>query len=306
MMDSRTWLAIETGGTKLLARLVRGDAVVADARWPTTTPEAAEAALLGFVDGALPGGAALAGAGIAAFGPVVVDPAAANYGEVLATPKPGWSGANLRAALARRLGVPVAVDTDVNAAALAEQRSGAGQGCPSVAYVTVGTGIGAGLARASGTLTGALHPEMGHVPVLRAPGDATPSACPFHPSCVEGLAAGPAVQRRLAGRALADSPDDFAMIASYLGQLFATIVLAWSPHRIVAGGGVLTTPGLRAAAAARMTAALGGYGVGAAARAPDFVAAPMLEHAGLEGALILARTAATKPAEGRREAAASD
>lgn len=287
MTDTRLWLAIETGGTKLLARLVRGEEVLDEARWPTTTPEAAEAAILAFAGDAKP-----AAAGIAAFGPVVVDPAAANYGEVLATPKPGWTGANLRAALAQRLGVPVAVDTDVNAAALAEAAIGAGRGCASLAYVTVGTGIGAGLARDGHTLAGALHPELGHVPVLRLEEDATPSACPFHPSCAEGMAAGPAVARRLDGRPLDASPADFAAVADYLGQFLATIVLAWSPHRIVAGGGVLATPGLRAAAVERMSAALGGYGVGPAAQAPGFVTAPALEHAGLEGALLLARRAA--------------
>lgn len=292
MTDSRYWLAIETGGTKMLARLICGDSVLAEERWPTTTPEAAETALLGFVDERLPAGAVLSGAGMGAFGPIMVNPAAANYGEMLATPKPGWTGANLRAVLERRLGAAVAVDTDVNAAALAERQSGAGRGCASLAYVTVGTGIGAGLAHAGGALAGALHPEMGHVPVLRFDGDTTPSACPFHPSCAEGMAAGPAVQARLAGRRLEDSPGDFTAIADYLGQLFATIVLAWSPHRIVAGGGVLSVPGLRAAAAARMIAALGGYGVGETVHAPGFVCAPALEHAGLEGALILARTAA--------------
>jgi len=284
MSDPRTWLAIETGGTKLLARLVREGAVLAEERWPTTTPEAAEAALLAFA-----GDVRLAGAGIAAFGPIVVDPAAANYGEVLATPKPGWTGANLRAALARQLGVPVAVDTDVNAAALAEAAMGAGQGCSSLAYVTVGTGIGAGLARDGRTLTGALHPEMGHVPVLRYEGDTTPSACPFHSSCVEGMAAGPALRRRLNGRHLEQSPGDFAAVADYLGQFFATIVLAWSPHRIVAGGGVMDVAGLRDAAASRMSVALGGYGVGGAAGEPGFIRPAALEHAGLEGALILAR-----------------
>lgn len=293
MSDGATVLAIETGGTKLLARLVRGDVTLAEQRWATTTPEAAEDALLAFVSGHAP-----AGVGIAAFGPVVVDPDASNYGEVLATPKPGWTGANLRARLAERLGVPVAVDTDVNAAALAEQAIGAGQGCASLGYVTVGTGIGAGLARSGRTLTGALHPELGHVPVVRREGDATPSGCPFHTSCAEGLAAGPGLALRLGGADLADRPDDFAAIADYLGQLFATIVLAWSPHRIVAGGGVLSVPGLRDASAGRMIAALGGYGVGEAVAARDFIVAPALEHAGLEGALILARAAAalTRPA----------
>ncbi len=289
MSDPRTWLAIETGGTKLLARLVEGDIIVAEQRWATTTPDAAEAELLAFA-----GHAPLAGVGIAAFGPIVVDPMAANYGEVLATPKPGWTGANLRAGLERALSVPVMVDTDVNAAALAEAAMGAGQGCSSLAYVTVGTGIGAGLARDGQTLTGALHPEMGHVPVLRFDGDVTPSACPFHSSCAEGMAAGPALQRRLDARRLEQSPADFAAVADYLGQFFATIILAWSPHRIVVGGGVMEVPGLRGAAAVRMLAALGGYGVGSAAGEADFIRPAGLAHAGLEGALILARQAAAR------------
>lgn len=288
-MDQRTYLAVETGGTKLLARLVRGDTIIAEVRWPTTTPDAALAALVAFV-----GDASADGIGIAAFGPVVVDPAAENYGEVLATPKPGWAGANLLQALNERLGAPVAIDTDVNAAALAEQSHGAGQGCASLAYVTVGTGIGAGLARDGHTLTGALHPEMGHVPVIRLPNDSAESACPFHPSCAEGLAAGPAVQARLNGRPLKSSPADFAAIADYLGQLFATIVLAWTPHRIVAGGGVLSVPDLRAAATARMIAALGGYGVGTAVTEPGFIAPPLLENAGLDGALLLAKKVAAR------------
>ena len=286
-MNDPIHLAIETGGTKILARLVRGDTVIAEQRWPTTTPQAAEAALLAFA-----GDWAVSGIGIAAFGPIVVDPEAANYGEVLATPKPGWAGANLRATLSDRLGAPAAVDTDVNLAAVAEQLKGAGQDCASVAYVTVGTGIGAGLARDGRTLIGALHPEMGHVPVLRLAGDEAASGCPFHSSCAEGLAAGPGVQLRMNGRKLEDSPSDFAAVADYIGQLFATVVLAWTPHRIVAGGGVLGVPGLREAATARMAVALGGYGVGTAVNAAGFVTAPLLEHAGLDGALILAKQAA--------------
>ena len=287
-MHDPCWLAVETGGTKILARIVRGDTVLLEDRWMTTTPQAAEDALCAF---AARSPARLAGAGMAAFGPIVVDRAAPDYGEVLATPKPEWTGANLRLALEARLGIAVAIDTDVNAAALAEQQTGAGKGCASVAYVTVGTGIGAGLAIIGRTLTGAMHPEMGHVPVLRYSGDIAASTCQFHPSCAEGLAAGPAVHARLAGRSLANAPETFAAIADYLGQLFATIVLAWSPQRVVAGGGVLGVPGLRKAATERMAHALGNYGVGAPARGAGFVVAPQLEHAGLEGALIVARRA---------------
>lgn len=291
-MAGENWLlAIETGGTKLLARAVCGDSIASNAHWPTTTPAAAEAAIIDFAKRSLPDGIGPSGVGIAAFGPVVVDPSAADYGQILPTSKPGWSGANLRAAFVRHWSVPVAIDTDVNAAALAEQVIGAGRGIASVAYVTVGTGIGAGLASDGTTLKGALHPEIGHVPVRRVAGDDSVSQCPFHADCAEGLAAGPAVRARLAGRRLEDSPADFAIVANYLGQMLATIVLAWSPHRIVAGGGVFGVPGLRAASHDMMMASLGGYGVGQAPGERDFIVAPSLEHSGLEGALLMARAA---------------
>lgn len=283
-----SYLGVETGGTRIRARIIDADgAAIAERSWMTTTPAEATAAIAAFV-----GDRSIAGAGIAAFGPLVVDPASPDYGKTLDTPKPHWAGSNLRAALADRLGCPVAVDSDVNAAAVAEQALGAGRGFTSVAYVTVGTGIGAGLALNGRSLVGALHPEVGHVAMIRLAGDDMVSACPFHANCAEGLAAGPAVGRRLAGRAtLAEAPELLPVIAHYLGQLFAALVYSWSPQCIVAGGGVLSTPGLREASAAALREALGGYGVGPRATAPDFVRAPELADAGLEGALLAARAA---------------
>ncbi|MGK6319284.1 ROK family protein [Sphingomonas sp. DT-204] len=283
------FLGIETGGTKILARVVAEDGVVVgEGRWTTTVPDAAADAILGCVETA---GVAIAAGGIAAFGPLIVNPALPNYGEMLDTPKPGWTGSNLRAVLADRLDCPVAVDTDVNVAAIAEQALGAGRGLGSVAYVTVGTGIGAGLAIDGRALVGALHPEAGHIRLVRAAGDDAPSTCPFHPDCAEGLTAGPAVRQRLKGRTLPEAPEVAALVAHYLGQLLAALVFAWSPQRIVMGGGVMTTPGLLDATAGELRAALGGYGVGPAANAPDFVVPAMLENAGLEGALLMARRA---------------
>jgi fructokinase len=155
-----------------------------------------------------------------------------------ATSKSGWIDSNLRARLQEQLGVPVAVDTDVNAAAIAEQRLGAGASLPSVAYVTVGTGIGAGLAIGGQSLKGALHPEAGHIRLVRRPDDQAPSTCPFHADCAEGLVSGPALRRRLGeGHDLADNPALVELVADYLGQLAAALVLVWSPHRIVWGGG---------------------------------------------------------------------
>ena len=285
---------IETGGTKLLARICTLDGdPIAEGRWTTATPEQALADLLPFLT-QLPDGTRLAAIGMAAFGPLIVDPASDHYGKVLATPKPGWSGSNLRSSIERQLGVPVVVDTDVNAAAIAEQRSGAGVGMASLAYITVGTGIGCGLAVDGQGLRGALHPEAGHLQLVRRAGDDIPSVCSFHPHCAEGLTSGPAVRRRLGeGRALSDDPATVELVADYLGQLGAAIVLAWSPHRIVWGGGVVTAATMVPLIEQRLVAALGGYGVGPAATQAGFCVPAALEHAGLDGAVLMARNLAS-------------
>jgi fructokinase len=280
---------IETGGTKILARIEAGDGgILAEARWATTTPERALEDLIAFLAASAPAGQ-LAGIGIAAFGPLVRDELSRDYGLVLNTPKPGWSGSNLRAALAARLGVAVDIDTDVNAAARAEWQRGAGQGVRSLAYVTVGTGIGGGLVVDGRPLHGALHPEIGHIGLTRRQGDRTPSACPFHEHCVEGLVSGPAIARRLnPGRSLADDPPVAAIVADYLGELAATLTLSWSPERIVWGGGVMTA-NLLASLRGALRRSLGGYDVGEAANAPQYCVAAALQHSGLEGALLMAR-----------------
>lgn len=277
---------IETGGTKILARISSPDgAIVAEKRWPTSTAEQAAEQLGDFL-----AGHRIAAAGMAAFGPLIIDPASPDYGQMQATSKPGWSGTNLRAALEARLGIPIAVDSDVNAAAIAEQKLGAGEGLPTVAYVTVGTGIGAGLAIEGRSLKGALHPEAGHLPIIRRPGDDVPSICPFHPNCAEGLVSGPAVRKRLdEGRDLADDPLLIELVADYLGQLAASLVLAWSPHRIVWGGGVISGVPLVPLIERQLGATLNGYGVGPAVAQPGFCSPTALEHAGLEGALLIAR-----------------
>ncbi len=289
-MNKKLVAAIETGGTKILARICALDgAVVAEGRWETGSADQAMSDLLTFLPN-LPADCRLSAIGVAAFGPLIVDQASPDYGQMLATPKRGWSGTNLRSALAERLAVPVAIDTDVNAAAIAEQRLGAGQGLPSVAYVTVGTGIGAGLAIEGRSLKGALHSEAGHLSVIRLSGDDFTSVCSFHPHCAEGLASGPAIRRRLGeGRDLADDPATLDLVADYLGQLGAALVMAWSPHRIVWGGGVVAASKLVPHIERRLVAALGGYGAGAAVCQPGFCAPAALEDSGLEGALLMAQ-----------------
>ncbi len=289
---ARSYLAgIETGGTKILARLqdLASGETLAEGKWATGTAQRAADDLLDFLT-AVPDDGRLVAVGVAAFGPLIVDPSSPDYGRMQATTKPGWAGSNLRGALQERLGVPVAVESDVNAAAIAEQELGAGVGLPSIAYVTVGTGIGAGLAMRGRSLAGALHPEAGHLRLTRRADDDIISVCPFHADCAEGLASGPAVRRRLEdGRELADDPRMIELVAHYLGQLAAALVLTWSPHRIVWGGGVIGAAPLIEAIDAAMRSSLGGYGVGPALAEPDFCVPAKLENAGLEGALLLAR-----------------
>ena len=288
-------VGIETGGTKILCRVVdREGAVVADARFPTTTPDVASAQLIECIEGAA---GVVVGIGVASFGPVVVDPASPDYGQVLATPKPGWAGANLRRALAERFGAPAFLDTDVNCAAMAEAGEGAARGLSSVAYVTVGTGIGGGLVVDGRPLHGALHPEIGHLRLHRAAGDDAPSGCPFHTDCAEGLCAGPALARRLNGGTLADDPQAFALVAGYLAELCASLTLAWSPECVVLGGGVMSTPGLLRAVQVALRDTAGDYGPLQIARAPDFLRPAALENAGLVGAMGLAKAAATSRRE---------
>jgi fructokinase len=297
-MNGPAFAGIETGGTKILARMVdaRGHAL-ADGRWPTTTPKAALEVLTTFIASAT-SGRSLAGVGIAAFGPLVCDELSPDYGRVLNTPKTNWSGSNLRAGLADRFAVPVVIDTDVNAAAKAEWQRGAGQGVRCLAYVTVGTGIGGGLVVDGRPLHGALHPEIGHLPLTRRDGDNARSMCPFHSNCAEGLTAGPAIARRLGiNKALADDPTILDLVVGYFGELAASLVLCWSPERIIWGGGVMATPGLLARLRGSLDHSLAGYGVGEAACAPDFCTLPALEDSGLEGALLMARALSQQPPE---------
>jgi fructokinase len=284
-MSQPVFFAVETGGTKIVWRIEdAAGALLDEGRFATGRPEAAVEALVAAV-----GDRTVAGLGVASFGPLVVDPASPDRGLMLATPKPGWTGFNLAKTLSERFETPFAVDTDVNAAAVAEARLGAGRGARAVAYVTVGTGIGGGLCVDGRTLKGALHPEIGHMFVRRAEGDAHPSACPFHADCAEGLAAGPAVQARLAGRRLEEADEVRATTSDYLGQLIAGLVFAWAPDRIVMGGGVMSTPGLIAEVEAAARHRVNGYGAAVVMGKSGYLVAAEREHAGLDGAMLMAR-----------------
>ncbi len=260
MSPAPLFAAIEAGGTKIVCGVGNsGGGSRQTARIETRDVEATVRDIIAFFATARERHGALSAIGIASFGPIDLDRASPTYGRITTTPKPGWQGADLPAALREALGIPVAIDTDVNAAALAEARLGAAQGCKSVAYITVGTGIGVGLLVNAQTVHGFGHPEAGHLLLRRHPGHADfAGICPFHHDCLEGLASGPAINAAWGGT-LADLPYDhpaWTIEADYLGQLCATLILTVSPEHIVLGGGVMEQsrllPMIRAEAALRL------------------------------------------------------
>ncbi len=297
---AKLFAAIEGGGTKFIVSVGRGlEHEHERVRIPTTSPDATLAAVLAFLE---PHRAQLVSVGVGMFGPLELNPQAGEaYGGTLATPKPGWSHMPLRARLAAALGVPVSVDTDVNAAALAESRRGALLGADPGIYLTVGTGIGGGIVVGGKPLHGLLHPEMGHLipPTLRGPDgrrDDFEGVCPFHGHCVEGLASGTAIRARTGHGAeeLRSDHPVWPLVAGYLAHLLHACVLVVSPERIAVGGGVAQVPQLLPRVRQALGPLLAGY-VPRNAVVRDlehYVVAPGLgEDAGLAGAYALAADA---------------
>ena len=287
---------LEAGGSKIVCMVGTGAGDVrAEARFPTTTPAQTLQRAAEFFT-AQAARTPLAALGVASFGPLDLDPRSPTFGCITTTPKPGWTGVDLPRPLRQALGVPIAIDTDVNGAALAEHRWGAGRGVDNLVYVTVGSGIGGGALVHGRPIHGLVHPEMGH---LRVPHDRAldpfPGACPHHGDCLEGLASGPALAARW-GQPAAALPDDhpaWALEAHYLALGLANVVVVLSPHRIVIGGGVMSRSQLYPLIRSKMVALLAGY-VQTPALAEgidDYVVAPALgDRAGALGALALAQT----------------
>jgi Transcriptional regulator/sugar kinase len=288
----RCYAGVELGGTKTVVVLGARGTITERVQLPTTLPDetlgrATEVIMRWQERGEI------AALGVASFGPIRVDRAAPDFGTMLETPKPGWSGAPVAATMNGALGLPLALDTDVNAAALAEAAFGAARGCSSMIYLTIGTGLGGGVVIDGRTVRGVLHPELGHVRLRRQAGDSFAGACPFHGDCAEGLLSGPALAARI-GRNPAELPATdpvWQTVAQDLAELLTMLVLTLSPQRIVVGGGVANgQPHLLSAAVSRIPALLGGYLVDMTEeRLSEIIVPPMLgDDAGPTGALLLA------------------
>jgi fructokinase len=184
---------------------------------------------------------------MASFGPVDPDPQSPTYGHVTTTPKSGWPFTDMVSPFRKEFGVPVGFDTDVNAAALGENRWGAAQGLDTFVYWTVGTGLGGGGMVNGKLIHGLLHPEMGHMMVTHdRVRDPFPGNCPYHGDCLEGLAAGPALQARWGQRGETLPPDHeaWALEAHYLALGLVNVITIVAPQRIILGGGVMAQPGI--------------------------------------------------------------
>jgi fructokinase len=284
---------IEAGGSKWECAVGTGpEDLRATATLPTTTPAETIDRAVAFFERESPVDAI----GIGSFGPLDGDTGSPTWGYITTTPKLGWAQTDVGQEIRRRLAVPVAFDTDVNAAALGEHRWGASQGLATSCYITVGTGIGGGGMVEGRLLHGLMHPEFGH---MRIPHDrdADPFAgiCPYHGDCWEGLASGRAIEARW-GRPAVEVTDDAAwdLEARYLALGLVSVICVLSPQRVVIGGGVMNRPGLLGLVQSEIVALMNGY-LGAAVhgdRIADFVTSPALgARAGVLGALALAESA---------------
>ncbi len=278
--------AMELGGTKTVVAIGESDGtLIEEMRFPTSTPEdTLKTAIEWFSRKGTP-----EAMGIAAFGPVQINPKAENWGEMLATPKPNWSGFSITNALSEAFPeMEITLETDVNAACLAEARIGAAEGLENVAYITIGTGIGAGVLCDGRLLHGALHPEFGHVLLPRKSDDDFEGVCPFHGDCLEGMASGSAIAKRWqkSGDELPPDHPAWDTEAWYLAHGIQALLGIAPPERVVIGGGVSQAQGLHEKTEKQLIELAGGY-FPAVGNSPYVVPPKLGQDAGIRGALML-------------------
>lgn len=229
--------AIEAGGTKMVCAVgnEKGE-IIKQIELPTRSPDETMPEMLAFFQEYT-----LEGLGIGTFGPVELNKLSGQYGSILASPKKQWEGFNFYQYFRENLGCKVEVDTDVNAAALGEYTDGALKGIQNGMYITIGTGIGAGIIAEGKLLHGMLHPEAGHILLQRHPKDNMESLCRFHPNCFEGLAAGPALEKRsgIKGKDIPKEHIVWEIESDYIAQALVNYTLVLATERIVLGGGVM-------------------------------------------------------------------
>jgi len=288
----RVYGGIEAGGTKFVCGIGNQEGQLLDrTAFPTTTPDQTIARAVEYFTRQPQ---SLEGIGIASFGPIDLNPRSAKFGYITSTPKNGWSNTDFAGTVRRSTGVPVAFDTDVNAAALGEARWGAAQGLDTFLYLTIGTGLGGGGMANGRLMHGMVHPEIGHI---RVPHDWTedefPGCCPFHGDCLEGLVSGPSLEARWKqrGETLPADHPAWKLEAHYLALGLATLICALSPQRIILGGGVMRRTDLFSRIRCGVRELLNGYiqSPEVLERIDQYIVPPGLGgNAGVLGAIALA------------------
>jgi fructokinase len=295
-MTAMLFGGVETGGTWCVCAIASGpEEIVAKEQFPTTKPAETLDRIASFFEA----GPDVEAIGIGSFGPVDLDRLSSTWGFVTTTPKPGWQHVSVAPVIAERLGVPVAFDNDVDAAALGEYRWGAGRGAGSLCYLTIGTGIGAGLLIDGRPRHGLVHPEVGHIRIPRYSDpqrDGFAGSCPVHGDCWEGLASGPALEVRwgMPPQELPDDHEAWALEADYVALGILSIVLVFSPERVIVGGGVMQRAGLLDRVRRRLRELLAGYldTPLLGEEIDSYLVAPGLgDRAGVLGAIALAESA---------------
>ena len=285
--------ALEAGGTKMVLSIGNEDAKVLEQLViPTLSPAETIPPMIRFFKENH-----AEAIGIGSFGPLDLNIASDTYGSITTTPKAGWENTPILKLLTEGAGVPGSIDTDVNAAALAEAEYGAAKGLKSCLYVTIGTGVGGGLIVEGNLVHGLVHPEFGHMLLRPAQNDPAPDGfCPYHKGCLEGLASGPAMEKRWgeSAKTLSEDHEAWKLEAEYLGQMCANAVMCFSPEKIVLGGGVMHRTHVFPMIRRRTLELLGGY-IKSKALLSDidsYIVSPGLgDLSGVTSALILAKRA---------------
>lgn len=283
---------IEAGGTKMVCAVsdaelnLKGSAV-----FPTTTPQETIAEIINYfrkfdIDAV----------GIGSFGPIDLNPKSPTYGNITKTPKTGWSDFDFVGVFKKAFGVPVGFDTDVNAAILGEVYKGAVYGCNNAIYITIGTGVGVGVYCNGGLVHGLVHPEAGHILLNRHPEDSFEGSCPFHKNCVEGMASGPAIEKRWgkSPKLLIENDKVWELEAYYIAQAVASYILTYSPEKVILWGGVMHQDKLFDMVRSNVKEILNGYVHSEMidSKIDQYIVKPALgEKPGITGALCLARIA---------------
>lgn len=249
--------ALEAGGTKMVCAIGNENGEILDqVSIPTQTPETTMPKMAEYFSGK-----GIAALGIGCFGPIDLNRKSPTYGYITTTPKLAWKNYDICGYFREQLQVPIGFDTDVNGSMLGEATWGCAKGLDTAIYITVGTGIGVGVLAGGHLLHGMQHPEGGHILMPVRPDDTYGGKCPYHGTCLEGLASGPAIEARWGAPAkeLADRAEVWDLEAYYIACALTNYIMILSPQKIILGGGVMHQTQLMSRIRAYVKEMVGGY-----------------------------------------------